>query len=246
MILSILLCSNVVNDRLIRTVRSCIDQVTQFEFEIVVVCNGPNRKKIITTLDKKFDAPNIKKIDCELTGLIASLNVGLNYCAGEFIGRIDVGDICLPNRFQLQVEALQTDPNLAVVGGQIRIEPAKKRKIKYPLSNIQVYRSWKNPFAHPAVMYRKDFVAKVGGYKFPYAAEDYALWLELICTREYNFRNLSNEVIIYERDTENNHRKLRSAYYGLALYSLYLFIQKRELFLLRHFFRNLLQAFLKI
>lgn len=243
--LSVLICTNVYDDRLLLTINSCIEQRVDFDFEVVIVSNGCNRQQILEYLKRDFLHDNIILLSCNLDGLIPSLNHGLSVCSGEYVGRVDVGDICLPNRWSQQVAKLDGNSSLAIIGGQIRVVPPDENFSSYPLTTKQIFTTWKNPFAHPAVMFRKDIVLNKGGYKFPYAAEDYGLWLELMCIDGLTFENLPEEVILYERDSENGHRKIRSAYYGITLYIAYLFLRTPKKFLIKHFARNLIQSIMR-
>ena len=137
-------------------------------------------------------------------GLVSALNHGLALSDTEFICRIDADDLMTPSRIKLQVEYLNKNPNVAVIGGQLRfmneLGEQSDRYSSYP-SNPELTRSKLAEgchVAHPAVMFRKSVIVALGGYRafFKYA-EDYDLWLRVNEFREIS--NLSDVVTVYRQ-----------------------------------------------
>jgi hypothetical protein len=99
------------------------------------------------------------------------------------------------------LKELNSNPKLVLVGGQVSLIDAHDNlvgKATYPTKskNIAKYLEFSNCFAHPAVMFRKSNVLKVGGYRndFP-LAEDYELWVRL--SKLWLLGNIPNTVIKY-------------------------------------------------
>jgi len=108
------------------------------------------------------------------------LNEALEVATGEYIARMDSDDISLPERFQKQVEFLDANPEVGIVGGFWQMFGAVDRLITVPEKheNIYPFSVFHSPFGHPAVMFRKSmFDANNLRYRedYPYA-EDYELW----------------------------------------------------------------------
>lgn len=103
----------------------------------------------------------------------------------ELLARMDADDVCLPQRFALQVDAFQSDPRLAAVGGQIELIDPKGETIRemfdYPLDYCDVLARliFKSPLAHPAVMMRRQMVLAAGNYRVPKPVEDFDLWFRM-------------------------------------------------------------------
>lgn len=117
-------------------------------------------------------------------GLHATLNRCLEAAKGEFIARMDGDDISMPERLAVQLQYLQENPDMALVGtsctffdengtwgwGSARRQPTKE--------DIFYNRS----FVHPTVMVRRSAYDAVGGYtvsRLTRRAEDYDLWCKL-------------------------------------------------------------------
>src|ERR1035437_2384265 len=102
-------------------------------------------------------------------GIAQALNVGLSVAKSEFVARMDGDDISLPGRLRAQVDFLQTNTRVAVVGSQvIRID--EHEELKDPLDvpmNDDAIRSRlliRNCMIHPTIMFRKSAVLEVGGF----------------------------------------------------------------------------------
>ena len=119
----------------------------------------------------------------------------------EFIARMDGDDVCLPERFQLQVEALRGDPNLGIVGGQCPLMDAAGNPTgeshPSPLGHEDIVSEmiFRSALTHPALMFRREAILVAGNYQRPKPVEDLDLYFRMaqVC----KFRNLSNEVLRY-------------------------------------------------
>lgn len=118
-------------------------------------------------------------------GLAKALNVGLDYCNGDFIARMDSDDISMPSRFKTQIDFLKTNLDIQAVGTWISEIDENNNVIKdlvrYPLYNDELFTFFKlrDPIVHPTSMFRNTFFEKVGKYRDDvHLAEDTLLWYE--------------------------------------------------------------------
>jgi glycosyltransferase involved in cell wall biosynthesis len=122
----------------------------------------------------------------EHTGLVDSLNIGIQSCLHEFIARFDVDDEFNPHRFVLQHEYLKANEDISVVFCDYEFLSSKGRSLGTLPSAVLpelVKLSLINPqrTPHPGAMYRKNKVLEVGGYKsIDFPAEDLGLWIRLL------------------------------------------------------------------
>lgn len=172
---------------------------TGFEFLIINDCSTDASVACI----KSCKDPRIRLLHNERNlGQAETLNRGLREARSPYIARIDQDDACLPGRFQKQVDYLDRNPNVAVVGGWARRIDSQGRHIGWfrergtnfgeYLAHLLLTRC---PLQHPSVMFRKDIVLESGGYDKAYApAEDYELWVRL-ATRGHRAHILQEPVI---------------------------------------------------
>jgi glycosyltransferase involved in cell wall biosynthesis len=170
--------------------------------QLIVVLNKLSSEEIEMVKDDLSAYPFEKTmVISNANDLSTVLNYGLSFCKYDLVARMDQDDISLPNRLSEQVSFLEINSNTSVVGGQVILINSFDQKIgvaRYPVGYKKIHKSlkFKNCFAHPAVMYRKNEVLKIGGYsnKFP-LAEDYYLWVRLSMTSQID--NLKNYVLKY-------------------------------------------------
>jgi len=123
----------------------------------------------------------------ENCGIAAALNAGLRYAAHqgyEFVARLDADDVSLPGRLQSQVERLDANDDVVVVGTwtQFVDERGRQRYVQRGKDDdkwLKRAMHFLSPFSHPSLMFRTRVAMEVGGYPNRYTnlAEDYDfLW----------------------------------------------------------------------
>ena len=133
-------------------------------------------------------------------GLGNALKLGVENAKYDIIARMDSDDICLPNRFELQLQYMEAHPECDIVGGQMTEfigEPSNivgKRIV--PESNKDIYKYMKGRCAlnHVTVMFRKEAVLKVGNYQDWFWNEDYYLWVRMMKAK-CKFANVPNVLV---------------------------------------------------
>ena len=121
-------------------------------------------------------------------GLTRSLNRGLNEAAGRYVARMDADDVALPGRLARQVEFLEANPELGLLGtARVLIDEAGGEVAGGPAVCGSLRVRWKmllgNAFAHPTVMLRRSALERHGlRYDESFrTAQDYELWTRLLC-----------------------------------------------------------------
>lgn len=150
-------------------------------------------------------------------GLGKALEYGLPYCRNELIGRMDTDDISVPNRFQSQVEFMQNNPDIDIVGGNIaeflgspeqivqyRVVYGTHEEIAKDITN-------RSPMNHVTVMFKKSAVLKAGNYESFYQFEDWNLWVKMLLAG-CKFANL-NDVLVNVRIFDMSARRGGKKYY---------------------------------
>lgn len=155
--------------------------------EIVIVKDGEITDNLSKVLEKiKTKHNNIKIISLkENKGQSEALNEGLLNCSYDLVGRMDSDDISVKNRFELQINAFKEDSSIDAVSGTT--EDFSSAGMKYgkrilPKQGEELYKFAKkrSPLNHGAVMYKKQKVLEVGGYKKFIQVQDYILWIDML------------------------------------------------------------------
>lgn len=171
-----------------QSVNSILNQTFK-DFDFFIQYDGPVAQDIDDFLSLvNDDRLIIKKRDVN-EGLAKSLNELLNIVLPrgyEYIARMDADDVSFLDRFQKQIDYLDKNPEIDLLGGaMIEIDEngkARNKTIHYPLSHEECRRFFakRNPIAHPTVIFRKSFFSKTGClYPEEFVRnDDTVLWME--------------------------------------------------------------------
>lgn len=161
-------------------IKSIINQTLQ-DFELILINDGSTDKSLSIITRYIAKDKRIKVIDRKNKGLIYSLNEGISQAKGEFIARMDADDICMPTRFEKQLNYMQ-EHNLDLCGSWTQPFTAEKilpiRKYPEKHEDIIITMIFFNCFAHPSMMIRKKVFSRLK-YNNE-VAEDYQLWCNAI------------------------------------------------------------------
>lgn len=201
-----------------RAMQSIWSDQTYKPDEIVLVEDGPLTDGLYETISKwkelLGDVLIILKNN-ENIGLTRSLNRGLQVVHGEYIARMDSDDISMPDRFKIQVEYLETHPDVAVVGGSLQEFNSEYDCLnirRYPKNNKDIvnYIYKASPCAHPTVMMRKKIFDDGLKYDEQYrTSQDVALWFDVLCAG-YKINNIEDVAVKFRLDGDVFRRRSRS------------------------------------
>lgn len=95
-------------------IESILNQ-TYTNFEFIIIDDGSTNDSV--SIIESYDDERIVLIkNSENIGVTKSRNKGLDICNGEFMAVMDSDDICLPNRFEMQIRYLREHENVIVCG----------------------------------------------------------------------------------------------------------------------------------
>lgn len=219
--MSWLLCAHKLNEYLFQAIDSCLSQTIQ-DFELVIVVNGEQREILFKKIQEAYGRDErIKIFLTEGRHLAFSLNLGLHYAASEFIARMDADDISTPDRLEKQIDFMQKNPDISVLGTGVNIidehgEFLMKRIPPLDNKSIKKQLKYRNPIFHPTVMFKKSVIMNEGGYLGGIYAEDYDLWLRLSMREDIKFANLDNVCLSYRSVGSGEARRNLLAYASMA------------------------------
>lgn len=170
--------------------RECFDSLkaqTRKADEIVLLFDGKVTPELEAVVAEYEQVLPIKAVRFEQNrGLGKTLNEGLNYCAHEWVFRMDTDDICLPDRFAKQVAFIEQHPQTIIFGGQIAEfgqniqDIVAYRNVPTETQEIVRFTRRRCPFNHMTVAYKKSAVFECGGYQD--LQEDYNLWVKMVAS----------------------------------------------------------------
>lgn len=164
---------------------------------LVVVVNDGSEEKIDAEKIKLLvgvEVPVVVLQHEKNLGITAALNTGLKWIRSgvrtKYIARLDCGDTCEPTRFIEQVECMQKDAELGLVGSWCEFidrESGESYIYKAPAAHIEIVREmhFRNVFIHPTIMFRAEILDLTGLYPAGYDyVEDYALCWKIIKVKQ--------------------------------------------------------------
>jgi len=169
-------------------VRDCFRSIslqTILPTEVVVIIDGPISQDLINEINFWEDKVNIVKHILPFNrGLANALNIGLSICKYDYVARIDIDDVCIFNRFELQINYINNNMYVDILGGQIETFDDNGRKhtrfLPCDYDSIVKYSKYRNPINHPSVFFKKEAILSIGGYPSVRLGQDYLLWIEAI------------------------------------------------------------------
>jgi glycosyltransferase involved in cell wall biosynthesis len=154
--------------------------------EVLVIDNGSNDDTIKILASYCLSDNRVKVLVCHERGVANALNFGLTQANGSLIARLDADDVMNSSRIHKQLQTMNSNSEIVLIASQITFIDSKGAvtgKSKYPIGEMGLFTNFlfRNPIAHPSVMFRKDIAISSGGYNPIYeGAEDLDLWLRMI------------------------------------------------------------------
>lgn len=177
-------------------------------WELIAVDDGSTDTSVQVLQTHARDDSRIRLVRQPHHGLVAALNLGLRKAHAPIVARMDADDVAMPERLKLQYGELARNTSIHLTS--CLVEPISEKALTF---GSRKYLSWVNsrttpeqlraglyvesPFPHPSVVFRKEAVLALGGYRDYDGPEDYDLWLRMM-EAGYNFSKVP-EVLLQWR-----------------------------------------------
>ena len=203
---------------------------TDFELIVLDDCSPDDSEAILDS----YTDPRIVRYKGEKNeGLSNVLNVGIGMARGKYIARMDSDDISMPNRLQVQVDYLETHPEIDLVSVGMQLFGAREETWVRELNSekVKITALFHSPVLHASSVWRKDSFENQG-LRFRQEmvpAEDYDLWtralvkgLKLVNLPDvlYQYRMHPSQATVQTDKTSAKSREVQQEYLRLALPSL--------------------------
>lgn len=233
-----------------KAIESIWNNQTRKPDEIVLVVDGEVGCGIETIIDEfrnKISFFNVYRYN-ENRGLGAALRLGVEKAKYDLIARMDSDDISVSNRFEKQLEFLNNNEDIDVVGGQIlefseNIENiVGERKVCTSSEQINNDIKKRCPFNHMTVMFKKKAVINSGNYLDWHFNEDYYLWIRMYLNGA-KFANL-DVVLVYARVDNGMYKRRGGVKYFSSELRLQKFMLSKKIINFIYFVDNVSKRFL--
>ncbi|WP_347988041.1 glycosyltransferase [Methylomonas sp. AM2-LC] len=172
---------------------------TYTDFELIAINDGSTDNSLSILQHYQNSDSRIRIFSHANTGLINTLNEGIDLAHGEWIARMDADDIALSQRFERQLFYLE-QTGADICGSWIKLFGTKdSRVLRHPQSDsaIKMALLFGSAFAHPTVM-MKTALAKKLYYDCEWEnVEDYDLWVR--ATQNHSVMVNVPEVLLWYR-----------------------------------------------
>lgn len=174
----------------LQEIRQSVDSVlsqTYKDFELIIVLDQPAYTEGLVLLNEYAASDSRVRIlvNEKNIGLALSMNHAANHAWGEYLLRMDADDICMPERFQLEHDALCDGKYDLICGNYVCIDedgnPLPQKTPVYTDRQLEALLPYRNIIHHPTVLMRASCFHEVGGYRNYPCAQDYDLWLRMKC-----------------------------------------------------------------
>ena len=194
--------------------------------EIILIIDGPIEEIFFLEIKNWCKVLPMKTYSLNKNmGLAYVLNYGMKLCTNDWVFRMDIDDVCAKDRFQKQIDFINLNPEIDILGGNILCFESfpnffSGRNVPSAPNEIKRFMKFRNPVNHPSVFFNRNRILDIGGYPNARLGQDYLLWINAI------FKGLkivnTKEVLVYMQVDKNSHsrRGLRNLKYDTYPYFL--------------------------
>ena len=159
----------------------------------------------------------------------------LNYMNVEYVARMDADDICVPHRFEKQVQYLDEHPEIDILGSNALLfndgQTDKATKVStLPLldKDIKAYFSLaRDNIINPSTMWRHSSIKPLGiNYAQTATAPDFHMWVQCALHKK-TFANLPEPLLLYRlhpgQESKKQEKISEAVQYSMELWISHLF-----------------------
>lgn len=177
-------------EHLVDTIESVLTQ-TYKDFEFIIVNDGSMDKSVNIVENYQTYDKRIILIHKHHTGLADSLNEGLKKACGKYIARIDADDLWFANKLELQLNYLNNNQDVSLLGSFVKFIDQNNVIIKSKngfnkglfMNHETIIKNIlrRNLFCHSTVIFRREIIEDIGYYNDRLKISmDYEYWIRIL------------------------------------------------------------------
>jgi len=181
--------------------KMCLDSINAQSImpdEVVIVKDGPLTPELEDILEnyrlsqKQLSQKQKSPINVNIIALPENVTSGPARAASveaacyDWVAIMDSDDLCKPDRFEKQLQMIEENPELGLIGGQIAefVDDPKvtsaTRNVPTKHDDIINFAKLRSPFSQMTVMFKRAAALSAGNYRYFLWFEDYDLWTRMI------------------------------------------------------------------
>ena len=149
-------------------------------------------------------------------GIADALNTGLHHVTSKYVAMMDSDDIADVRRFEKQIDSLENDSELVLVGTSIKyfsdINFIRSWKVNLPTTDKAIKEgiiNGKYVLSHPTIMMRTEAIRKIGGYnESAFPIYDHDMYLRLSAMGKFTNLNQCYTYIRIHKESFTNQNQL--------------------------------------
>ena len=192
----------------------CIVNQTFSDWELIMCDDGSNDDtyEIAISYKEKYPEKIIVLQNEKNRGLNYTLNKCLKQAKGKYIARMDGDYRCDKERFAIEINVLEKEPEIAIVSTDMEFfdESGVWGKISHPEYPVPEDFVKESPFCHAPCMVKREAYMKVKGYSVSdklLRVEDYHLWIKMY---KCGYRGKNIHKCLYQMRDDRNAYSRRS------------------------------------
>ena len=229
--ISVLMCTYNEPETYLRNAINSILNQTYQNLQIIIVIDNPKNEQHIGICSEcaQLDSRIKLLINKENMGLVKSLNKALKFATGYYVARMDADDISRLDRFEKQVNYIETH-KLDLVGSNIRdmneMGVLSKKPSNFPElhGKIKQYLRYNNAIPHPTWLGKRVVFELLDGYRDIDACEDYDFLIRLVLSG-FKVGNVQEELLYYRLNSSGISSTKKA-------------IQKTSLYIVRDYYKK--------
>lgn len=209
----------------------CLSEVVKINLpkKIIIIDDGStdNTSKIVKDFIDNNKLQNIEFIEKENSGLVSSLNMGLELCQSKYIYIVASDDIPNPKGIKESIAYLEDNPSVDffIGGGKNFFEDGKQTQIytkkhedffmlHFEKRLEELFLNYPSPLLLQSTIFKTELLKKIRGWDTSLIWDDYPMFVKLLSNQNHSFIfNPLVETVLYRHHGVNRYKNIEKQFY---------------------------------